>query len=173
MNNAILGALEKLTISRERLRAALATSNTSNANRRSEAASSGLFEALETILPGGTMLWDAVGPSLKYWWEQHPLHSSSELAGDVIQAWVRPMVQRHPVAAVATALAFGATLAWARPWRWTFKHPVLSALGPSLLARGMTFELVQTWLATALAKMALAPAPGQAPPPDAAPVHPD
>ena len=127
MNNATLGAVEKLTISRERLRAALATSSTSDASTRSDAASSGLFDALKTILPGGNMLWDEVGPSLRHWWEQHPLHTSGELAGDVIQAWGRPLVQRHPVAAVATALALGATLVWARPWRWTFRHPVLSA----------------------------------------------
>jgi hypothetical protein len=173
MNNATLSAVEKLTISRERLRAALATSSTSDANTRSDAASSGLFDALKTILPGGNVLWDAVGPSLRHWWEQHPLHTSSELAGDVIQAWVRPMVKRHPVAAVATALALGATLVWARPWRWTFRHPVLSALGPSLLTRGLASELVQTWLATALSKMTHAPAPHQASHPDAPPVRSD
>ena len=95
---------------------------------------------------------------------------------DYIAAETRRVVNSlvaDPVAAVATALALGATLVWARPWRWTFRYPVLSALGPSLLTRGLASELVQTWLATALSKMTHAPAPPQASHTDAPPVRSD
>jgi hypothetical protein len=46
-----------------------------------------------------------------------PLSLATSLATDAGNEALRPIATRHPYALVGTALAGGALIAWARPWR--------------------------------------------------------
>lgn len=138
---------ERLALSRERLRIALSHSG-AGAGVRSATSPPGLLDILKTALPGASVLID----TLSQWWARHPLHSSGVLAGSVVQTFLRPVAQRHPVALVAGAMVLGAALAFSRPWRWALKPHLLSALGPALLSSVLASAAVQSWIAAALAK---------------------
>jgi len=147
---------ERLTLSRERLRVALARTG-ARPGARADASGPGLLDILKTALPGASVLIDTLGQ----WWARHPLHASGLLASSLVQTFLRPVAQRHPVALVAGAVVLGAALAFSRPWRWAFKSHFLSALGPSLLSSVLASATVQSWIAAALAQEAPPSAPTQ------------
>lgn len=152
MSTPQLTPAERLALSRERLRVALAHNA---ATRASGTASpgAGLLDILKTALPGANVWIDTLGPTLKQWWARHPLHTSGVLAGDVVRTVLRPVAQRHPMALVAGAAVLGAALVWSRPWRWAFKpRNLLPTLDPALLSSLLASTAVQSWIASILAK---------------------
>lgn len=147
-----LTPVERLALSRERLRVAMAHNAATRASGRA-APGAGLLDILKTTLPGANVWIDTLGPTLKQWWARHPLHSSGVLAGDVVRTVLRPMAQRHPVALVTGAVVLGAVLIWSRPWRWAFQpRNLLPTLGPALLSSVLASGAVQSWIASILAK---------------------
>ena len=146
-----LTPVERLALSRERLRVAIAHNAAPGASSTA-APGAGLLGILKTALPGASVLIDTLGPSLKQWWARHPLHTSSQLASGVAQTVLRPIAQRYPMALVAGAVVLGAALAWSRPWRWAFRPHLLSTLGPALLSSVLASAAVQSWIAATLAK---------------------
>lgn len=163
-----LTPVERLALSRERLRVAMAHNAATRASGRA-APGAGLLDILKTTLPGANVWIDTLGPTLKQWWTRHPLHSSGVLAGDVVRTVLRPMAQRHPVALVTGAVVLGAVLIWSRPWRWAFQpRNLLPTLGPALLSSVLASAAVQSWIASVLAKepSAHAASPETGSPPD-------
>jgi hypothetical protein len=81
--------------------------------------SRGRLQAALLPVPGGP---DPVPPwllgALARWWAPHPLHQALVLLRALADAWARPVAARHPTALLGSALAFGAAVALARPWRW-------------------------------------------------------
>lgn len=148
-----LTAVERLALSRERLRVALAHT-TPAPGPSPTTAGTGLLDILKATLPGASAVIDTLGSTLKQWWARHPLHTSALLASSVVQTLLRPVAQRHPVALVTSAVVLGAALALSRPWRWAFKPHFLSALGPSLLSSVLASDAVQSWLAAVLTEQA-------------------
>lgn len=151
-----LTAAERLALSRERLRIALAHTG-ARPGARAAASGPGLLDILKTAIPGASVLIDTLGQ----WWARHPLHTSGLLVSSVVETFLRPVALRHPVALVAGAVVLGAALAFSRPWRWAFKPHFVSALGPALLSRVLASAAVQSWIASALAKGAPPSAPTQ------------
>lgn len=129
MSATILTPSERLALSRERIRLAIAH-NTTQAPPPLAALISGnssLIDILKMALPGGNDVVDAVA----VWWKE---------------ASLRPLAQRHPVALVAGALAVGALLAWTRPWRWLFRPALVTTLGPALITSVLASGTVQAWI---------------------------
>ena len=143
-----LSPAERLALSRERLRIAMAHPSTTPQGPGPTRPGTGLLDLLKSAIPGASLLID----TLSAWWERHPLHTTGLLAGGLAQSVLRPLAQRHPLAMVAGAVALGAVLVFSRPWRWAFKPPMLSALGPALLSSLLASATVQSWIAAALAK---------------------
>jgi len=135
MSSPLLTPGERLALSRERLRMAIAKNAADPPSPLSVLfpGSSGLLDLLKTLLPGTGDIMDALGT----WWNQAPL---------------RPLAQRHPVALVTGALLAGAVLAWTRPWRWLFRPTLLSTVGPALLTSLLTSAAVQSWVLAMLTK---------------------
>ncbi len=146
-----LTPVERLALSRERLRVAIAH----NAQARASGPTtpgSGLLDILKTVVPGASLLIDTLGPTVKQWWASHPLYSSGVLAGDVVRTVLRPVAQRHPIALAAGAVVLGAVLVWSRPWRWAYKpRNLLVTVGPALLSSVLASAAVQSWIASVLA----------------------
>ena len=73
-------------------------------------------------------LWKRQGPlapvlmaiehGLGSWWRRHPWHDTATVVGEMGAATVRPLIRRHPMAAIGLGAAVGAALAWSQPWRW-------------------------------------------------------
>jgi hypothetical protein len=95
--------------------------------------SRGRLQAALLPVPGGP---DPVPPwllgALARWWAPHPLHQALVLLRALADAWARPVAARHPTALLGGALAFGAAVALARPWRWLAWPTLLAGLGPAL-----------------------------------------
>jgi hypothetical protein len=146
-----LTPVERLALSRERLRVALAE-NAAYRSAGAMAPGSGLLDILKTAVPGASLLIDALGPAFKQWWARHPLQSSSAVARDVVRTVLRPVAQRHPVALATGAVVLGSVLLWSRPWRWAFRpRNLLVTVGPALLSSVLASAAVQSWIATVLA----------------------
>lgn len=135
MSAPLLTPGERLALSRERLRVAIANNAAQPPSPLSALfpGSSGWLDILKTALPGTGEVMDA----LAAWWKQ---------------ATLRPLAERHPIALVAGALLAGAVLAWSRPWRWLFRPPLLAALGPTVLTSVLASGAVQSWILAMLAK---------------------
>ncbi len=70
----------------------------------------------------------------KFWWAQHPLHTTVTTASIATQAVIKPIAQRHPVALVAVALLSGGAFVYCRPWRWLGKPALLTSFLPHVLS---------------------------------------
>lgn len=121
-------AAKRLAESRERLRLYMVDPDGRLEARRraTEAAEAsgtklGLFERLRTHPSLGVVVDLA-----ESWWTRHPLHPVASLAEGAVRDRVGPAVRRHPIAAVAGAVALGAAIVWFRPWRW-LKAPARAA----------------------------------------------
>jgi hypothetical protein len=64
-----------------------------------------------------------------------PLPLALHLANEAGKQALKPTAERHPVALVGVALAGGALIAWARPWRALLGSAVFAGLASQLGAR--------------------------------------
>lgn len=131
----VISGVERITLSRERLRLAMLPKPSTPGDRRS------LLERAKH--------WPAVGmvaDSVDAWWENHPLHALSDVASDASDTVMRPLANRHPLALVAGAAVAGAVLAWVRPWRWLFSSALLAGLAPQLASRLVAKLPVESWI---------------------------
>jgi len=71
--------------------------------------------------PWGAMvepLVGAAGDTLTAWWARQPWREAAQQARQALSAELSPWVQRHPMAAIATAAVAGAAVAASGVWRW-------------------------------------------------------
>ena len=130
-----VSAVERLALSRERLRAAMLP-----APRSGEPALGGSIGAMTSRLvdrikemPGAAVVIDAV----QAWWAQHPLRTVSRVAAEGARRFAAPIAERNPMTLVFGAVLVGAILALFKPWRWALRPALLAGLLPALLARAM------------------------------------
>ena len=120
-------AAARLALSRERLRLAMRPGGSANESaehghappaadsspRAPRADSHQDWLTRLRAVPGVEILIEVVAQR----WQRHPLRLAGQVAGDVAEAWLRPVAREHPLRLVLGALAVGGVLAWARPWR--------------------------------------------------------
>jgi len=143
------GVVQRLALSRQRVRLALAVQRSGSRSDRPAAPAAGGVDAWSAI-PGIDALFDTV----RGWWADHPLRPALLLALQATQTAVAPLAQRHPLALVSAALVAGGLFAWSRPWRWLFSPALLAGLVPQMLSTAMARVPGPAWLAVlaALAK---------------------
>jgi len=133
-------ALERLAISRQRLRETMRPdpqSPEASANDEPPA----WLNALKGV-PGVAVLVDAV----QSWWGQHPMRVASLVAADASKTFLRPIIQRNPIALVVGAVVVGGLLAWARPWRGLLKPAIFAGLVPHLVSRLVANVPTESWM---------------------------
>ena len=141
----VAGAIERLALSRERLRERMmpapqdATPHAST--RVSGSFASGLTDRLKD-LPGAHMLLDA----LAAWWASHPLRTASLVAAEASRKFAAPLAERNPLALILGAVVIGALLALSRPWRWALRPAIFAGLLPAIGARIMRQLPLESWL---------------------------
>lgn len=120
---------ERLALSRERLRHALAgTSPAPVGGNAPEEAHVPWWHGLRA-LPGAGVVIDG----LTQWWARHPMRVPTLVALNAAQAVVQPLARHHPLALVTAAFVVGGLLAWRRPWGWVLKPALFAGLLPQLL----------------------------------------
>lgn len=92
-----------------------------------------------------------------------PLPFALHLANEAGKQALKPTAERHPVALVGVAIAGGALIAWARPWRALLGSALFAGLASQLGARlvshipfASVFDAIQT-LAASTARSEPAP----------------
>ncbi len=148
--------LQRLALSRQRLRLALAVQRPSSDHAAAPAAAG--VDAWSAI-PGLGALIDSV----RSWWSKNPLRPALLLALQATQSAVSPVAQRHPLALVTASLLAGAALAWSRPWRWLLSPALLAGLMPQLLSTAMARVPGPAWLAVLASLVKERPPPAAAP----------
>lgn len=129
---------------------------------------------------GGWPVAGVAAAALGEWWHHHPWRPAGELLVDEVQASALPWLRRHPVATVAVAATLGAALVVSRPWRWPGVAERVRPM-PRRLGRWLIRQVGQAPVQATLLSMLMllvkpaaqaaagdAPAPGSAPPSDAA-----
>lgn len=149
MNAPELTAVERLALSRERLRLAMtqATGKPDHGTGTNTPVA-GLLGLLKTALPNASLLIDA----LSQWWTHYAAQGPGQTAAGVADNILKPLAKRYPLLVVVGAVAVGGLLAWSRPWRWAFKPPLLAVWGPALVSGVMASGNLQAWILAALAK---------------------
>ncbi|MGM9428106.1 hypothetical protein [Hydrogenophaga sp. MI9] len=134
---------------------------------------------------GADAPWDALRRLALRWWQRQTWHGPVELVAGTVLRQARPLVRRHPWAALAAGAVTGALLVGAGPWllRGTRRHtaPLRQQLVGSLWAT-LGSASVQVALASALvawmerhnrpdtaASSTPSPTPAPPPTPDGAP----
>ncbi|MBX3620150.1 MAG: hypothetical protein KF891_09235 [Rhizobacter sp.] len=150
-----LAALERLAVSRERMRQSLSEAS-AQAQAEADAPPSALMSALLAI-PGASVVIDAV----RHWWAHHPMHFAGTVATHASRTLLGPMARRKPFTLVLVAMAAGGLLVWLKPWRGILKPALLAGLMPQIISRAVAHVPMESWL-SALTQMTR-----QAPSPDA------
>lgn len=127
MTNAALSPVERLVLTRERLR--LALQGADDKPPSTDAPGVSWLGSLADIPGAGALIAAATR-----WWAQHRLRLVGKAISDTAKAVVQPLAQRHPLALVLGALLLGGLLAWSRPWRWFLTPALFAGLLPRLLA---------------------------------------
>jgi hypothetical protein len=138
--NDSAGMVQRLALSRQRLRLALAVQR--SGSDRAAAPAAGDPDGWSAI-PGLGTLFDGV----RGWWAKNPLRPALLLVLEAAQSAVSPLAQRHPLALVAGALVAGAAFTWSRPWRWLLSPALLAGLMPQLVSTAMSRVPGPAWLA--------------------------
>lgn len=79
-----------------------------------------------------------VGPllqSARSAWRDSPLPAAVSLAEEAGNEALRPTAERHPLALVGIAMAGGALIAWAQPWRTAWRAALAAGVVSQLSAR--------------------------------------
>ena len=132
MSAVLPSPAERVALSREHLRQAMHAAVAPHQPARDPVTGAPLvvpwLDRLKAI-PGAAIAIDGI----TQWWARHPARVAVGVASHTADAMLRPIAQRHPLALVFGALAAGALLAWARPWRWALKPALFAGLLPQLL----------------------------------------
>jgi hypothetical protein len=139
-NDPRLPALQRLALSRERLRGAL-QELAPDPEAPDDDGPSVLMTALLAI-PGV----NTVVESVRSWWLQHPLHLVTLVAGNTARSAVKPMARRSPFALILAAAAIGGLLYWVKPWRGLLKPALLAGMVPHLVSRIMNHVPIESWM---------------------------
>lgn len=142
-NDPRLPAVERLMLSRERLRGAL-IEIAPPPDAAGDHEPSVLMTALMAI-PGVRLVVDSV----RSWWSQHPLHMATMVAGNTARSAMGPIARNRPFALIAAAVAVGGLLYWIKPWRGLLKPALLAGLVPHLVARAMDHVPLEAWMSAA------------------------
>jgi hypothetical protein len=143
----VVGAIERLALSRERLRSTMMPAPPRSGSSASGIGSSdgsftaNLAERLKE-LPGAAMVIDAV----QTWWSQHPLRTATLVAGEASRKFAAPLAERNPMALIVGAVVAGALVAWTRPWRWILRPALFAGLLPAVASRFMRQLPLESWL---------------------------
>lgn len=135
-----LPAVERLALSRQRLRVALYELSAPPDTSQDEGPSV-LMTALMAI-PGVNLVVDAV----RKWWSQHPLHLATLVAGNTARSAMAPMARRSPYALILAAAAIGGLIYWIKPWRGLLKPALLAGIVPHLVSRAMEHVPIESWM---------------------------
>lgn len=106
--------------------------------------------------------------AISSWWQRHPLRVVTLIAKNTTRVAVQPLARRNPLGLAIGALALGAFVVWARPWRWILKPAIFAGLLPQLLSKGIAHLPLESWLAAISSgawKMPSEPGNGSATPP--------
>ncbi|WOB06722.1 hypothetical protein [Piscinibacter gummiphilus] len=144
-NDPRLPAVDRLTLSRERLRGAL-LEIAPPPDAAGDHEPSVLLTALMAI-PGVRLVVDSV----RSWWSQHPLHMATMVAGNTARTAMGPIARNRPFALIAAAVAVGGLIYWIKPWRGLLKPALLAGLVPHLVARAMDHVPLEAWMSAASA----------------------
>ncbi|HEY0819725.1 MAG TPA: hypothetical protein VGD46_13160 [Rhizobacter sp.] len=139
--DARLSAVERLTLSRQRLRVALHELAPPDEATGEPKEPSVLMTALMAI-PGVQTLVESV----RGWWAQHPLHLATLVAGSTARSAMRPIAGRNPFGLVLAAAAVGGLLYWIKPWRGLLRPALLAGIVPHLVSRIMAQVPVESWM---------------------------
>ena len=137
-------ALLRLQQSRARMQRALSASAPSEPSANSRQPSPALADLLTKLrsIPAAKVLLDAVGS----WWSQQPAGVLLRVGSTAASTLMKPLVERHPVALILGALAFGGLLAWSWPWRWLMRPAAISGWLPRFAA-GVAAQIpLSVWL---------------------------
>ena len=150
----------RLEASRQRMRLAMqARRGGHGAGSPSQAAAGGKWRESLASIPGVSIVADA----LESWWLQHPLRVAAMVGGEAARAVFEPAARRRPWLLVAGAVAAGAAVVWARPWRWGLVKPALfTGLVTQFASKALAQVPVASWLAV-LSELAPRPGPGASP----------
>lgn len=143
INDPRLPAVERLMLSRERLRGAL-REIAPPPDAAGDHEPSVLVTALMAI-PGVRLVVE----SIRSWWSQHPLHMATMVAGNTARSVMAPIARNKPFALIAAAVAVGGLLYWIKPWRGLLKPALLAGLVPHLVARAMDHVPLEAWMSAA------------------------
>jgi hypothetical protein len=155
--SAALGVVQRLALSRQRLRVALAVQRSGSDHAAAPAA-------------GGSDAWSAIPgiggliDTARGWWAQHPLRPALTLAAQAAQTAVAPLAQRHPLLLLTASLVAGGLFAWSRPWRWLLSPALLAGLMPQLLTTAMARVPGPAWLGVLASLVKERPSPPASPP---------
>lgn len=133
-----MNSLERLELSRTRLRTAMAPDT--HLPPSTDRSSAWLKAVRDT--PAVAVVLDAVGA----WWRQHPARLVVEAAADAVRTAARPLAQHRPLVLVGIAALGGGLLMWSRPWRWLAKPALFTGLAPQLLSRVLASLPLESWL---------------------------
>jgi len=136
-------ALARLTLTRERLRQAMAPPAREAGRDDREGVggmASGLVDRLKS-LPGVDLLMDA----LDSWWARHPLRTVGVVAAEASRKLAVPVAERQPYALLLGAMGVGALLVLLKPWR-LMRPALFAGLLPALLFRLVRELPVESWL---------------------------
>lgn len=162
--DTLLGVTERLEKSRRLMREQMFELNAGSAQAKSQGRGtpSNWWVALGAIPVLGPLISDAAS-----WWADHPLRAVADLFARPGTSTSKPLTQHHPWAMLIGAVAVGALVMWARPWRFALlRRAVYSGLLPqvmsSVLARVPTdglLDLAQSvWQRPTQGKASPAPA---------------
>ena len=132
-------AIERLSRSRERLRAAI-QGPTRSSGSGSAAAAPWLARVL--TIPGIGLVVEA----LHSWWQHHPLQLAGSVAADTVKGILTPVVRRNPLGLMFGAALLGGLLAWTRPWRWLARPAFITGLLPQLVHEALAQVPLQSVL---------------------------
>ena len=143
--NGAQAKVDRLALSRERLRQAMRDGTLSKGRASSQHAAgpaTAWFDSLNSI-PGAGIVIEAV----RTWWARHPLRIASLVASDAANAVVRPLARSNPIGLMLGALLLGGLFAWSRPWRWILTPALFAGLLPQIVSKAMASVPAQSWMA--------------------------
>ena len=164
-STTVPGAIERLALSRERLREAmLPTRRRSRERPIGEGVGQGIGQGIgdyasslvERVraMPAVNLVVEA----LQDWWARHPLHSAGLVAAEASRRLAAPVAERRPLVLLFGAVLVGALLALVKPWRFLLRPALFAGLVPALLARGVRELPIEHWLQVAAGLAAPRPA---------------
>ena len=141
-------AADRLDASRARL---LARMQEQRSGRRESAAAARTESGSWLDLLADVPVVGGMVQRLRAAWRDSPLPAAAQLAEDAGNEALRPTAQQHPLALVGIAMAGGAFLYWARPWRTLWRSALFAGVTSQLAARlvsqiplASVFDAIQT-----------------------------